>query len=137
MMMNRIAPRLALIVALTFALPAIAQTSAHPPQQPMAGDPARGGRLYQSRCGACHSIDANRIGPAHRGVFGRRVATAPGFHYSPALAARRFVWDEHNLDAWLQSPTRFVPGTAMGIGVPDAQERTDIIAYLRTQSAGR
>ncbi len=122
-------------IALALAPFATAQTRVHPPQQPAIGDPMRGASLYQSRCGACHSIDANRIGPAHRGVVGRRVATAPGFHYSAALSARSFVWDQRNLDLWLQNPTQFVPGTSMGVRVADVQERADIIAYLRAQAA--
>ncbi|MFT3727807.1 MAG: cytochrome c family protein [Terricaulis sp.] len=132
--MTLAASRLALICALLFATPTTAQTAARS-SQPSAGDPTHGGALYQSRCGACHSIDANRIGPLHRGVVGRRVASVAGFHYSAALAARTFVWTEANLDRWLQSPTQFVPGTAMGISVPNAQDRADIIAYLKTQAA--
>ena len=38
------------------------------------GDPEQGQRLYVNRCGACHSLDANRVGPRHRGVFGRRAS---------------------------------------------------------------
>jgi cytochrome c len=100
---------------------------------PFSGEAARGEQLYQSRCSACHSMDANRIGPSHRGVVGRRVASVPGFRYSTALRKRTFVWDEATLDRWLENPTAFVPGTAMGIRVPAPRDRADIIAYLRTQ----
>ena len=44
-----------------------------------AGDAETGRALYQSRCTACHSLDYNGVGPAHRGVFGRGAALAPGF----------------------------------------------------------
>ena len=44
-----------------------------------AADAARGQELYESRCGGCHSLDANRVGPAHRGVYGRKSGSAPGF----------------------------------------------------------
>ena len=43
-----------------------------------AGDPARGADLYQRRCGACHSLGANRTGPMHQGVYGRRSGAVPG-----------------------------------------------------------
>ncbi|MGH6780656.1 MAG: c-type cytochrome [Sphingomonadaceae bacterium] len=95
------------------------------------GDIGRGATLYQAKCGACHSLDANRIGPAHRGVFGRRAGAAPGFAYSPALRASGIVWNAATLDRWLTNPTAMVPGTRMGIRLSTGQERTDIIAYLK------
>ncbi|GAB4480645.1 MAG: cytochrome c [Burkholderiaceae bacterium] len=96
-----------------------------------AGDPARGAQLYESRCGGCHSADAHRIGPAHRGVFGRRAGAAAGFDYSPALRASRLVWNARTLDAWLADPERTIPGQAMGYRVDDERDRADLIAYLR------
>jgi cytochrome c len=36
------------------------------------GDPTRGEQIYR-RCQGCHSIDANRVGPRHTGLFGRRA----------------------------------------------------------------
>ena len=98
---------------------------------PFDGDAVRGERLYGGRCGFCHTLDSNRFGPRHRGVYGRRVAAVADFHYSQALAAKRFTWDATTLDAWLADPKRFVPGTAMGVRTPSAQDRADLIAYLR------
>lgn len=95
------------------------------------GDAQRGGMLYDSRCGGCHSLDANRIGPAHRGVYGRRAGSVADFDYSSALRAAAFVWDARMLDAWLADPQALVPGQRMGYAVPDARDRADIIAYLR------
>ena len=40
-----------------------------------AGDAAHGQQIYESRCIACHSPDANRVGPMHRGVFGRKAGS--------------------------------------------------------------
>ncbi|HCK84077.1 MAG TPA: hypothetical protein DHW63_06050 [Hyphomonadaceae bacterium] len=91
--------------------------------------------LYETRCSACHSIDNNRVGPAHRGVVGRRSGTAPGFTYSAALRRLNVAWTPANIDRWLTNPTAMAPGTAMGISVPSAQDRADIIAYLATQRA--
>ncbi|EJL26015.1 cytochrome c2 [Caulobacter sp. AP07] len=98
---------------------------------PLDGDAARGERLYGGRCGFCHALDKNRSGPRHRGIYGRHVAAVTDFHYSKALAARDFIWDAASLDAWLADPKRFVPGTSMGARVPSAQDRADLIAYLR------
>ena len=96
-----------------------------------AGDAARGARLYEARCGGCHSVEAHRVGPSHRGVFGRRAGSAAGYAYSPALAASRIVWTAATLDAWLADPERTIPGQAMGYRVEQAGDRADLIAHLR------
>ncbi|XHS76364.1 c-type cytochrome [Burkholderiaceae bacterium UC74_6] len=103
---------------------------------PAPADPARGQALYQARCTACHSVERPGLGPQHRGVFGRLAGTAPGFSgYSAALKRSGIVWNEASLERWLTDPERLVPGQAMGISVPDAAERADLIAYLRTLTA--
>jgi cytochrome c len=98
---------------------------------PLTGDATRGERLYGGRCGFCHSLDSNRFGPLHRGVYGRHVAAVSGFRYSKALAARDFSWNTQTLDAWLADPKRFVPGTSMSAKIASPQDRADLIAYLR------
>ena len=95
----------------------------------LPGDPARGKTLYQA-CTACHSIDDDDIGPRHRGVFGRKAGSVPGYAYSSALKASGIVWDQANLDRWLTNPSAMVPGTKMFYLIDDAQKRADIIAYL-------
>ena len=99
-----------------------------------AGDAARGQGLYESRCGACHSVDAHRVGPAHQGVFGRKAGSAADYLYSAALAASEILWTETTLDAWLADPEGLIPGQKMGYSVAGAQERADLIAYLRSLS---
>ena len=102
---------------------------------PPPGSPSRGAGIYEAKCGACHSLDANRVGPMHRGVFGRKAGSVAGFHYSAALRNSRIVWDNQTLDRWLQNPTAMAPGTAMGFRLSNAQERADVIAWLRLQTA--
>ena len=99
------------------------------------GDASRGAALYQQRCGACHSLDADRVGPRHRGVFGRRAASVEGYQYSDALRRLNVTWDAESLDRWLADPTSVAPGTAMGVSTPEAQDRADIIAYLNSDAA--
>ena len=100
--------------------------------QAVAGpDAGRGEMLYEQRCGACHGLDAERVGPHHRGVFGRRAGSVEGYDYSPALRRARVVWNSETLDAWLANPEALIPGQRMGYSVPDAMDRADIIAYLR------
>ena len=95
-----------------------------------AGDAAHGMQLYAVRCAACHSVEYNGVGPAHKNLIGRRVGTAPGYAYSTALKESAVVWDEANLSKWLTDPAKFIPGQKMFISISDAQDRADIVAYL-------
>ena len=102
---------------------------------PAAGDSKRGAEIY-TRCAACHALEYNRTGPKHCGVVGRESGTVPGFDYSPAMKRAMLTWDEQTLDRFLADPPKTVPGTTMTYaGVPDPQERADLIAYLREAGA--
>lgn len=128
------------VIALLASLGA-ATAFAQAPKKPVAGpivaslvgNPVKGETLYQNRCTVCHSLDTNRIGPMHRGVVGRKVASVSGFTYSKPLKAQKFIWTENNLDIWLTNPIAMVPGTSMFVRVPMAQDRADLIAYLKLQ----
>jgi cytochrome c len=99
------------------------------------GDPTRGEQIYH-RCQGCHSIDANRVGPRHAGLFGRHAGSLEDYNYSDAMRASGVVWDENTLDQFLTAPRKFIPGTKMPFaGIPDAQERADLIAYLKKATA--
>ena len=92
---------------------------------------ARGEAIY-ARCAACHALAQNRVGPKHCGLFGRTSGSVPNFEYSAAMKNAHIVWNAQTLDRFLANPLKAVPGTAMTYdGVPDATERTDLIAYLR------
>ena len=114
--------------------PADAQTPAQVREwrTPVPGNIQRGFALYQERCTACHDVDGNKIGPAHRGVLGRRVDSLPGYKYSEELARSRLRWTPQTLNAWLQDPEELVAGQRMGFQVEDPQDRADLIAYLVT-----
>jgi cytochrome c len=96
------------------------------------GDATHGEELYNSRCVACHSPDANRVGPRHRGVVGRQAGSLADFNYSKAVKASGVVWDEKALDQWLTNPQAFIPGQRMNFRVNELQDRADLIAYLKT-----
>ncbi len=93
-----------------------------------------GKELYTRRCGACHSVDQNRVGPRHRGVFGRKAGAVPDYRYTKALKKLNLTWNEKNLDRWLANPTAVAPGTAMGFRLNDPAERKAIIKYLKSVS---
>ncbi len=96
-----------------------------------SADPARGEAIYD-RCMACHALAYNRTGPKHCGLFGRRAGSLPDFSYSDAMRHSGITWDAATLDRFLSNPPQAVPGTNMGYaGVTDAQERADLIAWLK------
>jgi len=113
------------------AAAAVAATSASVQQ---AGSATVGEALYDAKCGGCHSVDANRIGPRHRDVVGRKVASVPDFDYSDGLRKLGGVWTLARLDTWLQNPPVMAPGAKMFLTVPDPRQRHDIVAYLASVS---
>ena len=98
------------------------------------------GQLHFNLCRQCHSVAQGGptiVGPPLYGVFGRRVASVPGYSYSAALSAKTWTWDADHLDGWLKSPRGYAPGTRMAFyGIPDDQDRRDLIAYLKVASSG-
>ncbi len=94
------------------------------------GQVIRGQQLYESRCIGCHSMNADRIGPRHAGLIGRRAGSVSGFAYSAALANAPLIWNAQTLEQWLRDPEGLVPGQAMNIRVANAQDRADLIAFL-------
>src|ERR1700692_3469334 len=96
------------------------------------GDAAHGKTLYQG-CEACHSIDDNDLGPRHRGVVGRRAGSVADYSYSMSLKDSGLTWDEATLERWLTNPSALIPGTKMFFQMSDAQNRADVIAFLKEQ----
>ena len=117
----------ALIGLSAIAAPAISWAT--PPADPVAG------ATVFKKCVACHSVDPsgrNGLGPNLSGVVGRSAAKAPGFSYSPAMAAAKLVWTEQTLSRFLASPRQVVPGTRMTFaGLPSPQDRANVIAFLK------
>ena len=93
-----------------------------------------GQELYTRRCGACHSVHQNRVGPRHSGIYGRRSGTVADYRYTKALKKLNLTWNEKNLDRWLANPTAVAPGTAMGFRLNNPAERKAIIRYLKSLS---
>ncbi|TCT09416.1 c-type cytochrome [Paralcaligenes ureilyticus] len=101
----------------------------------LVGDTTRGEAVY-SRCLACHALAYDRVGPRHCGLFGRKAGSVKGFDYSSAMKNSKIVWNEQTLNLFLKNPMADVPGTFMGYaGIPDPQERADLIAYLKQADA--
>ncbi|MFC0590163.1 c-type cytochrome [Novosphingobium aquiterrae] len=118
------------------AAPAAGEEGAAPAAAAVVGDAAAGEKSF-AKCKACHTITpggANGIGPNLAGVHGEPIGQGRGgFAFSDALKGKGGNWDDASLDAWLTNPKSFAPGTKMTFaGIADAQERANVIAYLKT-----
>jgi cytochrome c len=94
------------------------------------------GETTAAICKACHAFEAGApspIGPNLHNVVGRKIASVEGFNYSQALKAKAGeVWSYENLNHWITNPQAFAAGTTMAFpGLPDAQQRADVIVFLR------
>jgi cytochrome c len=95
------------------------------------GDAVRGKAVFEKRCTGCHTMEADREGPRLAGVFGRKAGSVAGFAYSPGLKNSGITWTDATLERWLSDPDLVVKDNNMSIGVPKAEERRDLIAYLK------
>lgn len=100
-------------------------------------DPGKGKQFASEVCAMCHTLDKGGkpgIGPNLWGVVDGPHDHEAGFAYSPAL--KKFKgqpWTFAALDAWLTDPAHYAPGTHMTFaGIPQPQQRADVIAYLDT-----
>jgi cytochrome c len=117
--------------------------AAQPAAAPIAerlktADPAKGEAIAQ-KCKACHDFNKggpNKVGPNLWNIVGSKPGEVPNYSFSDAMKARADKpWTYEALDAFLTSPRTDVPGTKMTfVGLPKAQERADLIAWLRLQS---
>ena len=96
------------------------------------------GRKAFLKCRACHTLKAgeqNLVGPNLWQVLKRPPAGAEGFSYSSAFQTLKPKWDIPTLDAFIEKPSKAVPGTKMifaGIAAP--QERANLAAWLARES---
>ncbi len=103
-----------------------------------AGNAEEGREVFE-KCAACHSLTPNQtlIGPSLAGVIGRKAGSEVGFEYSDAMRQSNVVWTPDNVATYLADPQKFVPGNHMPFpGLPSAQDRADVIAYLQKVAAG-
>ena len=134
-------PRRSAAIALLAALIAAPfNSSAQDATAAQAGN-AEAGRLVYERCRSCHEIGRrarHKMGPHLNGIFGRAAGQLEGYAFSlPMISAglQGLIWNETSLNAFLTDPAAVVPHTGMPlIGVPDAGERADLIAYIRAAS---
>jgi cytochrome c len=130
-----------------YALPeaaaeAAATQQAAAPSEPLPvllakADPGKG-QAAAKKCQACHTFEKggpNKVGPNLYGVVGGPKAHAQGFNYSAPLKGKGGDWNFEELDNFINNPKGYIPGTIMAFaGIPSADERANVLAYLRTLS---
>ncbi|MDQ6437684.1 hypothetical protein RB623_26840 [Mesorhizobium sp. LHD-90] len=113
--------------------PARGQTD---PMADYAGNPDA--KVFRA-CIACHTLDpddGSRAGPTLHGIFGRKIATLPGYRYSPAFRKMNIVWTPETVAKLFElGPNAYTPGTKMPeqtIGNPD--DRAALIRFLQAET---
>lgn len=102
----------------------------------LTGDATKGRRVF-AKCMSCHRVQegVNLVGPSLYGIVGRDAGTIEGFNYSAANANSGITWTEEIMFEYLKAPQEYIPGTRMIFpGLPSAQDRADVIAYLKSES---
>ncbi len=99
-------------------------------------DPAKGEQIAKV-CAVCHTFTKggpNKIGPNLWDITQEAMAGIPNYQFSAAMELHKGEkWDVDKLNQWLWKPQSLVKGTKMTfVGIPDAQKRADVIAYLLT-----
>lgn len=99
-----------------------------------ATDAGRGRDAFEKRCTGCHALDKIKVGPRLRGVYGRQAGKDMDFTYSDAVKSASVTWDESTLERWLTDTESVIPGNDMSFRLNNADERENIIAYLKQLS---
>jgi cytochrome c len=98
-----------------------------------AADATKGAAVFK-KCAACHKIDgSNAVGPHLENVVNRPIGSIADFSYSDGMKNHGGDWTPENLYHFLLKPSAFVSGTKMSFaGLPKADDRANVIAYLET-----
>jgi cytochrome c len=105
------------------------------PADPLAafhGD--RGAEVFGA-CVACHTLtpgEGTRAGPTLAGLFGRRIASVPGYRYSEPLRRMDIVWTPETVARLFEvGPAHYTPGTKMPEQtIGSAADREALVRFL-------
>lgn len=105
------------------------------PEDPLAAYAGDHGAQVFRACVACHTLspdEGNKAGPSLAGIFGRKIATLPGYRYSDALKHMNIVWTPETVSRMFEvGPMAYTPGTKMPeqrIGSPE--DRKALVEFL-------
>jgi cytochrome c len=106
------------------------------PDDPLAayaGDP--GARVFRA-CVACHTLkpdEGNKAGPSLWHIFGRKIGSLPGYHFSDALKNMSIVWTPETVAKMFEvGPMTYTPGTKMPEQtIGSADDRRALVEFLQ------
>jgi cytochrome c len=106
------------------------------PRDPLAAYAGDHGAEVFRACVACHTLsvkEPQRAGPTLAGLYGRKIAMLPGYHFSDALKHMDIVWTPETVSKLFElGPNTYTPGTKMPeqrIGsAEDRKALTDFLA---------
>ena len=107
------------------------------PLKQYAGD--HGAQVFRA-CVACHTLsldEANKAGPSLAGIFGRKIASLPGYRYSDALKHMNIVWTPETVAKMFEvGPMTYTPGTKMPEQkIGSAEDRRALVEFLSQATA--
>jgi cytochrome c len=113
----------------------LGQVNVGGPADPLAAyadDP--GAQVYRA-CVACHTLspdEGNRAGPTLAGIFGRKIATLPGYNFSEALKKLDIIWTPETVAKLFEvGPAQYTPGTKMPEQtIGNAEDRQALVRFL-------
>jgi cytochrome c len=105
------------------------------PDDPLAAYAGDHGAEIFRACVACHTLssdEGNKAGPTLYGIFGRRIATLPGYNFSPALKKLDIVWTPETVSKLFEvGPASYTPGTKMPEQtIGSAEDRKALVDFL-------
>jgi cytochrome c len=105
------------------------------PDDPLAAYAGDHGAEIFRACIACHTLssdEGNKAGPTLSGIFGRRIATLPGYNFSPALKKLDIVWTPETVSRLFEvGPASYTPGTKMPEQtIGSAEDRKALVDFL-------
>ena len=113
------------------------QAAARDPLAIYAGD--HGAEVFRA-CVACHTLSEKelpRAGPTLAGLYGRKIASLPGYRFSDELKKMDIVWTPETVAKLFEiGPNAFTPGTKMPEQrIGSAEDRRALTDFLARATA--